>query len=273
MFWNACVSVGWVMAHIAVIYVSYLIKPFLHGVNESCHELRRRRKQKSHFAQDHGAYRTIWLNYVAHIPEKRNERVTSRISQKKEINEWYHTRSYGVATFVGSLKIKVSFAEYRLFYRVFFASETYNVTAPTNCSHPIWYKVTRDITYAILRMQYEWIVSRVCNMNELVRKRIKESARTIILRTQYEWSVSRVPDKNAMNDSCHTSSWVLSYNVSRDVTVSCHAYPRRKKCLSRITQGHETCHRLWLNCVTRTWEPRNEWVMSHEFMSRIITNV
>jgi len=49
---------------------------------------------------------------------------------------------------VGSLKLQVTFAEYRLFFKGSFAKETYNFKEPTNRSHPICY--------------LDWIEYRVC---------------------------------------------------------------------------------------------------------------
>jgi len=44
---------------------------------------------------------------------------------------------------VGSLKLHPSFAEYSLFYRAFFATETYNFKEATNRSHPIFWNGLR----------------------------------------------------------------------------------------------------------------------------------
>jgi len=49
---------------------------------------------------------------------------------------------------VGSLKLQVSFAEYHLFYRALFAEETYNLKKPTNRSHLIVYKITRELMFS-----------------------------------------------------------------------------------------------------------------------------
>jgi len=38
---------------------------------------------------------------------------------------------------VGSLKLYISFAEYRLFYKALLAKETYNFMEPTSQSHPV----------------------------------------------------------------------------------------------------------------------------------------
>ena len=48
-----------------------------------------------------------------------------------------HTYTMGWLRSVGSIKFQVSFAGHRLFYRSFFAKETYDFIDPTNRSHPI----------------------------------------------------------------------------------------------------------------------------------------
>jgi len=51
---------------------------------------------------------------------------------------------------VGSLKLQVSFAEYRLFYRSLFQKRyiIYSFKEPTNRSHPLWLIHMCDVTHA-----------------------------------------------------------------------------------------------------------------------------
>jgi len=100
--------------------------------------------------------------------------------------------------------------------------------------------------------------------------------------TDYDWIVSRVPENHAMNESCHTSSWVVSLQMC-NVMRMCHFSHicRRRKWIGHVTLCHEMYYTMteirdtfprrtvWMSHVTQVQE--SHVYMSHGTRCELVT--
>jgi len=133
--WMSHITYEWVMSHmdeschIWTIHITY--ERVMSHTNESCHI------RMSHVVHEWGLSHMneacqIWTSHVtlplplsvdrwgewgmSHMPESCPLRV-SHVTHKQVTNEWGRSRVMGWLRLVGSFKLQVSFAEYRLLYR------------------------------------------------------------------------------------------------------------------------------------------------------------
>jgi len=81
-----------------------------------------------------------------------------------------HLEMKGACASVGSLKLWVSFAEYRLFCRVVLAEETYDFKEPTNRSHHEYCRVFAPVNEyeVVLVSRIDEIVGLFCRIASLL---------------------------------------------------------------------------------------------------------